>query len=83
MKLIEEQQYNACLKFIGGKLLDKLETNPDNKPLKQLLEALDFIAVHNNQLLAELRTNERELNDLKSEYQRTLEKVFDFKLGNV
>ena len=65
MKLIEHQQYNACFKFIGDKLLDTLEENPNNKPLKQLLDALEFVGLHNNQLLAELRTSEREIERLK------------------
>ena len=65
MELIEHQQYNACFKFIGDKLLDTLEKNPDNKPLKQILEALEFVGLHNNHLLMELRAAEREIERLK------------------
>lgn len=65
MELIEQQQYNACYKFIGEKLLDSLEKNPNNKPLRQILDALEFVGIHNNHLMAELRSKEREIQELK------------------
>ncbi len=65
MDLIERQQYNAFFKFIGEKLLNWQELKPNNKEISNLLEAIEFIGLHNNQLEAENRQLESELESLK------------------
>jgi len=65
MELIERQQYNAFFKFVGEKLLKWQELKPNNKEISNLLEAIEFIGLHNNQLEAENRQLESELESLK------------------
>lgn len=65
MGLIEKQQYNAYFKFVGEKLLKWQELKPNNKEISNLLEAIEFIGLHNNQLEAENRQLEAELESLK------------------
>ena len=65
MDLIERQQYNAFFKFVGEKLLKWQELKPNNKEISNLLEAIEFIGLHNNQLEAENRQLESELESLK------------------
>ena len=65
MELIERQQYNAFFKFVGEKLLKWQELKPNNKEISNLLEAIEFIGLHNNQLEAENRQLESDLESLK------------------
>ena len=65
MELIERQQYNAFFKFVGEKLLKWQELKPNNKEISNLLEAIEFIGLHNNQLEAENRQLEADLECLK------------------
>ena len=65
MDLIERQQYYAFFKFVGEKLLKWQELKPNNKEINNLLEAIEFIGLHNNQLEAENRQLEAELESLK------------------
>ena len=65
MDLIERQQYNAFFKFVGEKLLKWQEMKPNNKEINNLLEAMQFIGLHNNQLEIENRQLEAELESLK------------------
>ena len=65
MDLIERQQYNAFFKFVGDKLLKWQEMKPNNKEINNLLEAMQFIGLHNNQLEIENRQLEAELESLK------------------
>ena len=65
MELIERQQYNAFFKFVGEKLLKWQELKPNNKEINNLLEAIEFIGLHNNQLEAENRQLEADLESLK------------------
>ena len=65
MELIERQQYNAFFKFVGEKLLKWQELKPNNKEISNLLEAIEFIGLHNNQLEAENRQLEADLESLK------------------
>ena len=65
MELIERQQYNAFFKFVGEKLLKWQKLKPNNKEISNLLEAIEFIGLHNNQLEAENRQLEAELESLK------------------
>ena len=65
MELVERQQYNAFFKFAGEKLLKWQELKPNNKEISNLLEAIEFIGLHNNQLEAENRQLEAELESLK------------------
>ena len=55
MELIERQQYNAFFKFVGEKLLKWQQLKPDNKEIRNLLDAIEFIGLHNNQLEVENR----------------------------
>lgn len=65
MDLIERQQYNAFFKFVAEKLLKWQKLKPNNKEISNLLEAIEFIGLHNNQLEAENRQLEAELESLK------------------
>lgn len=65
MELIERQQYNAFFKFVGEKLLKWQKLKPNNKEISNLLEAIEFIGLHNNQLEAENRQLEADLECLK------------------
>ena len=65
MELIERQQYNAFFKFVGEKLLKWQQLKPDNKEIRNLLDAIEFIGLHNNQLEVENRKLQSELESLK------------------
>ena len=65
MELIERQQYNAFFKFVSEKLLKWQQLKPDNKEIRNLLDAIEFIGLHNNQLEVENRKLQSELESLK------------------
>ena len=75
MDLIERQQYNAFFKFAGEKLLKWKELKPNNKEISNLLEAIEFIGLHNNQLEAENRQLESELESLKQSVRDSISKL--------
>ena len=75
MDLIERQQYNAFFKFVGKKLLKWQKMKPDNKEINNLLEAVQFIGLHNNQLEAENRQLEAELESLKQSVRDSINKL--------
>ena len=65
MDLIERQQQNAFFKFVAETLLKWQKLKPNNKEISNLLEAIEFIGLHNNQLEAENRQLESDLECLK------------------
>ena len=75
MELIERQQYNAFFKFVGEKLLKWQELKPNNKEISNLLEAIEFIGLHNNQLEAENRQLEAELESLRQSVRDSISKL--------
>lgn len=75
MDLIERQQYNAFFKFAGEKLLKWKELKPNNKEISNLLEAIEFIGLHNNQLEAENRQLESELESLRQSVRDSISKL--------
>ena len=75
MELIERQQYNAFFKFVGEKLLKWQELKPNNKEISNLLEAIEFIGLHNNQLEAENRQLESELESLRQSVRDSISKL--------
>ena len=75
MDLIERQQYNAFFKFAGEKLLKWQELKPNNKEISNLLEAIEFIGLHNNQLEAENRQLESELESLRQSVRDSISKL--------
>jgi len=77
MELIERQQYNAFFKFVGEKLLKWQELKPNNKEISNLLEAIEFIGLHNNQLEAENRQLEAELKSLKQSVKDSINKLLE------
>ena len=75
MELIERQQYNAFFKFVGEKLLKWQELKPNNKEVSNLLEAIEFIGLHNNQLEAENRQLESELESIKQSVRNSISEL--------
>lgn len=75
MELVERQQYNAFFKFAGEKLLKWQKLKPNNKEISNLLEAIEFIGLHNNQLEAENRQLESELESLKQSVRDSISKL--------
>ena len=75
MDLIEQQQYNAFFKFVSEKLLKWQQLKPNNKEIRNLLDAIEFIGLHNNQLEAEKRQLEFELETLKKEVRDSIKNL--------
>ena len=75
MDLIERQQYNAFFKFVAEKLLKWRKLKPNNKEIINLLEAIEFIGLHNNQLEAENRQLESELESLRQSVRDSISKL--------
>ncbi len=77
MELVEKQQYNAFFRFIGEKLLKWQQLKPNNKEINNLLEAVQFIGLHNNHLEAENRRLQAELDSLKREVSNSVINLID------